>query len=262
MQQNDSSVITKSQKLNGASRKKLSSQDRFRKLKDDFLSLAAHEIRTPITVIKAQAQLAERFYSQGKFQGEIVERSLRIFVQESDRLARLCTDLLDIARIDNGSFEVRFSFFDLNELVRDIVEKVRNRFGQESVFYRSCGSTAVFADSERTHQVLMNLLMNAIRYSPDGGDIEVRLETLGQEARVSVKDHGLGISADQLNKVFERYYHAESLSLKSPGGLGIGLYLCGEIVRRMNGAIDVRSEGLGCGAEFSFTVPLKGDENG
>src|SRR5262245_49271945 len=99
-------------------------------LKDEFFSLAAHEIRTPITVIKAQAQLAERFHAQGRFSGEMIEKTLRTFVQESDRLSRLCNDLLDIARLDNDCFEVRLSTFDLAKLVRETAERFGLRYAE------------------------------------------------------------------------------------------------------------------------------------
>lgn len=235
---------------------------RAQKLKDEFLSIAAHEMRTPITVIKAQAQLAERFHAQGRLQGEVLERTLRTFVHESDRLARLCSDLLDVARIDSGSFEIAVERFDLNRLVREVVSKLNDvtiSSDGHQIQFTSGEPLWVACERQRTERVLYSLLTNAIRYSPHGGAINVVLEVQPDQARVSIRDNGLGIPADKLSKIFDRYYQAHQTGLKGPSGLGLGLYLSREIVRRMGGEITAASDGPGRGALFAFTLPLSGE---
>ena len=233
-----------------------------RQLKDEFLSLAAHEIRTPITVIKAQAQLVERFQAQGALKKEILDRSLRLFVLESDRLARLCNDLLDIARIDNGTLDVARSGFEFIKLVRDVVRKINEANGgeQERIGLTvDCEEQLVIADVERTERVLYSLLSNALRYSPNGGIVSATISQRNGQAVFSVRDNGIGIPSDKIAEIFERYYQAHQTGLKGPSGLGIGLYVSQEIVKRMGGCMTVKSEGIGQGAEFSFTVPLVQD---
>lgn len=222
--------------------------------------MAAHEIRTPITVIKAQAQLAERFHAQGKLQGEILERTLRTFVHESDRLARLCSDLLDVARIDNGSFEVQSGTFDLTRLASEVVVRMNDvahlSDGHLVRLHSANTPILVSGDRPRTERVLYSLLSNAVRYSPHGGEIDVVVREAHGEATLSVKDRGLGIPVDKISRVFERYYQAHVTGLRGPAGLGLGLYLSREIVKRMGGKISATSDGPGCGSEFSFTLPV------
>ncbi|MEW6055948.1 MAG: HAMP domain-containing sensor histidine kinase [Bdellovibrionota bacterium] len=224
--------------------------------KDEFLSLAAHEIRTPITVIKAQAQLAARVYSQGKLDEQTLERSLKLFIQQSDRLEKLCSDLLDIARLDLGQFVISPSVFDLGGVVSATIEQMKSKSSGHEVFFKANDGLVVYADRERTGQVVQNLLQNSIRFSPRGGRIEVNaIGSRGKFAKVSIKDEGLGIAPDNLSKVFHRYYRADTAAAGAYG-LGLGLHLSREIVHRMGGKIRARSEGLGRGAEFYFTLPL------
>ncbi|MBI3542522.1 MAG: HAMP domain-containing histidine kinase [Deltaproteobacteria bacterium] len=233
---------------------------RLQKVRDDFFSIAAHEIRTPITVIKAQAQLAERFHAQGRLQGELVEKTLRVFVQESDRLARLCNDLLDTARIDSGCFEVYLSEFQVASAIEEAVARYRGRVERHQFVFEAArpeaGALVVRADRERTMHVLDNLLNNAIRFSPGGGEITVSLSVRRSKCSITVRDRGLGIPGDRLKGIFKRYYQAHQSGLKGPCGLGLGLYVCRESVRRMGGNIRVKSEGDGQGSEFTFTLPL------
>lgn len=229
-----------------------------RKLKDEFFSLAAHEIRTPITVIKAQAQLAERFHAQGRLQGELMEKTLRTFVQESDRLARLCNDLLDIARLDSDCFELHMSEFELGGVLNETLNRYRTQNPSHIfIFDHSATSSVqvVYADRERVAQIFSNLLNNSVRFSPNGGTIEVQLRCKSDAVLVSVRDQGVGISPDKLKNIFKRYYQAHQTGLKGPYGLGLSLYLCREALRRMNGSIRVKSDGPGLGSEFIFTLP-------
>lgn len=236
-----------------------------RKLRDDFLSLAAHEIRTPITVIKAQAQLATRFHAQGKLEGEALEKTLKLFVQESNRLERLCATLLDVARLESGALELRTTPFDLLAVANEALAKEKSRasYSTESVFEFSLSKREnvgeridIIADRDRVEHIFANILGNAVRYSPHGGDIRVELWLEHDSAWVAITDTGLGIPQDRIGKIFEKYYQAHQDGLRGHAGLGIGLYLSAELVRRMGGKIEAHSQGLGAGTEIKFSLPL------
>lgn len=235
---------------------------RVRQLKDEFISLAAHEIRTPITVIKAQAQLAERFHAQGKFSGDVVAKTLNVFVQESDRLAKLSNDLLEIARIDTGCFEIYRTVFDLVTVVEQLVAKCNiKNLSHEIKFEKKLMGfdqdfVLVSADRERALNALTSVIGNAIRYSPAGGRIIVELGIEDRSAIISIQDFGIGIAKDKIANIFDRYYQAHQRGLKGPCGLGLGLYLCRESLMRMGGEIKVQSDGPGKGATFILSLPL------
>jgi len=238
---------------------------RMRKLRDDFLSLAAHEIRTPITVIKAQAQLASRFQAQGKLEGEVLEKTLRLFIQESNRLERLCSTLLDVARLDSGALELRMSTFDLLSVASESLLKERTRSAYitdtQFIFVLVKNDNVpeqleITADRDRVEHIFSNILGNAVRYSPEGGSIETKIWTDNENVWTAVSDQGLGIPEDKIGKIFEKYYQAHQDGLRGHAGLGIGLYLSAELIRRMGGSIEAYSQGLGRGTEVRFSLPL------
>jgi signal transduction histidine kinase len=235
----------------------MAEQEKIKKIKDDFLSIAAHEIRTPITVLRAQAQLAQRFRSQGKFEGQVVDRTLDTMIRETDRLSKLCSDLLDVVRVESDSLDLRPTPFDLFAVLITVVEKVKTFSTQHQIFLESETSIPVCVDRDRIQQVLMTILSNAIRYSPSGGKVVVKATCDKEFIRISVCDEGLGIPEDKLERVFERYFQAHLIGLKGQGGLGLGLYLAKEILTRMKGSIEARSEGEGRGSEFTVIFPVR-----
>ena len=177
-----------------------------KKMKDEFFSLAAHELRTPITVIKAQAQLAERFHSQGRLKGELIDKTLRTFIQESDRLAKLCSDLLEVARLDGECFEVYLSEFDLADVLAETVARLSARLSDHEISLdvrardRPRRSRARSQrDSERARQ--------CDPLQPAGRD---RAQDQGRRKYVSVtvRDSGIGIPTEKVRHIFRRYYQA------------------------------------------------------
>jgi signal transduction histidine kinase len=229
------------------------------KIKDDFLSIAAHEIRTPITVLKARAQLAKIFYDQGRFTGDIVEHTLDSLVSESDRLARLCTNIIDIVRLESSSLQIFPAKLELGALVNSIVElfKARSKIHEfEILLDLKEMPIYVWADKDRVSQILFTLFGNAVRYSPAGGKISVKLSLAQDKASISIKDQGLGIEKEKLFNIFARYYQAHNSGLKGQSGLGLGLYLAKNLLLEMGGDISVKSEGVGLGSEFTISLPL------
>ena len=221
------------------------------RVREEFLSIATHELRTPVTSISGYAQLALKALTSGRT--ERLQPALETVVRQSDRLAVLITQLLDASRISGGSLAIEPERTDLSALVGAAVEAARIRSDAHHWVTDLAPDLWVSVDPVRTEQVLTNLFDNAIRYSPDGGTIHVRLAAEGPTFAVAVSDEGLGIPAERVDHVFDRFYrgHAE----RGLGGLGLGLYIAREIVERHGGMIDVRST-LGRGTTFTVRMPV------
>lgn len=227
---------------------------RLERQKDDFLSVASHELKTPLTTLKILTQLTrKRLDRLGLLDTGHVARMERAI----GRMERLIGDLLDVSRIDSGKLLLRPEDFDLAALCRATAAE------QEEVTERSvtldlpAHPVVVHADSERIEQVLTNLLSNALKYSLSDAAVVLRLRTRGGEAIVSVTDHGNGIPQDALPHLFERFYRVPGIQVQygSGVGMGLGLYLCRELVERHGGRIWAESE-TSTGSTFAFTLPL------
>ena len=227
--------------------------------REDFIKMASHELKTPITTIKGYIQLVLNVVKdeEKEISPLLVKSSLLTMDKQVSRLTRLMSELLDLSRIEAGQLELRKESFSLNELVIEIVQDVlytNNKFSINIFHDFEC---IVHADRDRIGQVLTNFLTNAIKYSPGADKIEVRIfrPEKGQAA-VSVKDRGIGIAKEDQEKIFERYYRAEGKSEQTYPGFGVGLYIAGDIIQRHNGRIFVESE-KGNGSTFSFTLPVE-----
>lgn len=221
---------------------------------DDFISVASHELKTPVTSLKGFTQL---LYRRFKRNGD--EETLRFLGRmdsQLNKLTGLINDLLDISRIQAAKLEYQDAPFDLAELAREVVENMQVAVQTHELLLENAAKACVFADRERTGQVLTNLLTNAIKYSPEGSSVVVRVEAAenGNEAMVSVQDTGTGIEKAYHQKIFDRFYQVSDADLL-PSGLGIGLYLAREIVEHHHGHIWVESR-KGAGSTFHFTLPL------
>ncbi len=229
------------------------------KLKDQFLSLASHELKTPITTIKGYAQLAERrLGSLGQDASPALASTRQVLdkiTQQADRLTWLVNDLLDVSRIQAGKLELRQEQCDLAVLCRQAAEEHELTSGRMIDLSLPDGPIYVSGDSERLGQVLGNLLANAIKYSADGRPVRLTLACQAGKALVSVQDQGVGIPEDELPMIFERFFRARTARSGSQRGLGLGLAICKEIVERHHGRIWVESE-EGKGSRFSFELPL------
>ena len=218
--------------------------------KDEFIGLASHELKTPLTSINGYLQIIDRLKTdeeRGKFVGKTI--------QQVRKLSGLVNDLLDVSKIEAGKLQMTKVTFDLLEIIRDAIELMQYTNDKCTILLETdVDECLVEADSERMEQVVINLLSNAVKYSQGDGNIIVKLNKTNKEVTVSVQDFGIGIAANKLAHIFSRFYRVEDLN-PNISGLGIGLYLCQEIILRHSGKIWAESE-LGTGSTFHFSLPL------
>lgn len=223
--------------------------------RDDFLSIASHELKTPITSLKLQVQLTQRSTKLGEGivpRPEKLARSLEISERQIDRLSGLVDELLDVTRIQAGKMKYIFEDVPLAELVEEAVERLSGAFRQVNSYIEvEAEPVTVRCDRYRMDQVVVNLLTNALKYGA-GGKVVVRLEKAGSGARISVQDFGIGIEQEKVGKIFNRYERA--VPHTSISGLGLGLYISREIVEAHGGNITVETK-LGQGSVFTVHIP-------
>jgi PAS domain S-box-containing protein len=217
--------------------------------KDEFIGIAGHELRTPITTIKGYLQLMEQ-QTETLVAKDFLDKALR----QVNKLNRLIGDLLDVSKIQAGKLQYNMIACRLLPLVRESVETVRQIYPGCSIdLILPAVDPVITADGAKIEQVLINLLSNAVKYSPRAARIEVKVKMSEGHAIVSVKDFGIGIPPQHLDDIFNRYFRANPDS--SAGGLGLGLYISKEIIRRHAG--DIRAESKeGEGSVFYFSLPL------
>jgi len=227
-------------------------------MKDEFVSIAAHELRTPLTAIKGYAELLDRrLRTQGGRESDL--RSLGVIRKQTARLAGLVNEMLEVSRIEVGHLQLNSEPFDLPSLVGDVVNSMRVSSEAHHLSLTAEPGIAVKGDTARIEQVLLNLIANAITYAPEGGDVDIRVWRDADTALVSVRDRGVGIAPDDLPHLFDRFYRAPQAGVMRSGGMGLGLYICREIVVRHGGTIGVESA-EGVGSTFTFSLPLTGKD--
>ncbi len=231
----------------------ISESKELEKRKDEFISMASHELKTPVTSLKGFLGLLQRRLS---IQGD--EKALHYLARmdaQVNKLTKLINDLLDLSKIQTGQFDYREERFDLDELVQEIMETVQETTQTHHLLFERQTPAEMFGDRDHIGQVLINLLNNAIKYSPQADKVLVRVAISQNNALVSVQDFGIGIAKEHQDKIFERFYHVTDHEEKTYPGLGIGLYISCEIIKRHGGQIWVESK-KGEGASFYFTLPL------
>lgn len=221
--------------------------------KDYFISVASHELKTPITSIKAYTQILQSHYSESN--DSFLTKSLAIIDRQVLKLTNLISDLLDLSKIKSGALTLSKENFQINDLIQEIIDEIKHVNPTYDIIFSKGAMTTVFADRERIGQVLTNLLTNAIKYSPDCLKIEVESLIEDNNLVVTIKDYGIGIGKHEQEKIFERFYRVEGKAEKKFPGFGIGLFISMEIIRGHNGIIGVNSEQRK-GSEFYFSVPL------
>jgi PAS domain S-box-containing protein len=226
-------------------------------LKADFVATVSHELRTPLAAIYGSAQTIRR--KDVQLTPEIQSQLLGVIASESDRLGTIVNDLLVAARIDGGQLPLAAEHCDPIELAASVVETARVHVPEaiELQLDAPGGVPDVVADPGQLRQVLVNLVDNAIKYSPDGGRVELSISANGTEkplVRFTVADGGLGIPAAEHRRIFEKFYRLDPGMTRGIGGTGLGLYICRELVRRMDGRIWVESR-LGEGSSFCVELP-------
>jgi PAS domain S-box-containing protein len=229
------------------------------RLRDAFFSIAAHELKTPLTSLLGQVQLLQR---RGEREGTLNERDRRtvgVVAEQATRLNRMVTALLDISRIELGRLSIERAPLDLVALARRVVDEIRPTLTQHTLECVAPGGPIPIAgDALRLEQVLQNLIGNAVKYSPAGGVVSVRVDQRATHARVTVHDRGIGIPPAALPQLFQRFYRASNADERHFPGLGIGLYVVKEIVELHGGAVSVESE-EGQGSAFTIELPLQAE---
>jgi two-component system, OmpR family, phosphate regulon sensor histidine kinase PhoR len=227
---------------------------RLEDLRSQFVATISHELRTPLASLHGAAMTLREHDLPAQMQDDLLE----MIAEQSNRLASLVEEILVAGQLDSGSLSVVADTFDPEELVRSVVTAARSRLGEETTIDVSIPPVLpkVHGDGERTRQVLLNLLDNAIKYSPSGGRIEVALATVGDQLRFSVRDEGLGIPVGEQERIFDKFYRLDPDQRRGIGGTGLGLYICRELVRSMHGRIWVESD-RGNGTTFAFELPAE-----
>ncbi len=236
------------------------------RLKTQFMSVASHELKTPVTAMSGFLQVALRRIKKRLDAGHPDEKEwaieqraiteqLIIVQRQTTKLARLIDELLDVSRIQSGRVEFRLDEMDLAQLAREVAERMQTMTSTTRTITVEHGSAvAIVADRDHIEQVLNNLIANAVKYSPDGGDITVRVWDEDGQASLSVTDRGIGIPREELEAVFGLFYRSPDRRARDVGGMGLGLYISKEIVDRHGGRIWAESE-LGRGTTFHVRLP-------
>ncbi len=229
----------------------ITKQNQLDQEKSDFLSMASHELKTPLTSMKIFIDLLKRQQSQQSEKGDYYVNRIK---DQADRLGELTNDLLDVSRIETGKLRLSKDSFELNQLIEETVESIQPSTQKHKITVSHNGPVEVVADKYRIYQVLINFLTNAIKYSPQSEKIIVKIDERDEEIVVSVKDFGIGIKKQEQDKVFERLYQVSDPEEKTYPGLGLGLFISKEIIDRHKGKIWVESV-KGKGSTFFFSLP-------
>ena len=219
--------------------------------KDEFISIASHEMKTPLTTAKGYIELLQLSISEENRSTLYATKAN----QALERLHDLITELLDVSKIQNGQLDYTITEFDFNEMVDETIENFQYGAKNHKIQKRGNFSQQVTGDRARLQQVLINLLSNAVKYSPKADRVLVNINEKESNIQVSVQDFGVGMSKTHLNKVFDRYYRVEEHALQFQG-LGIGLYISSNIIQRHEGEMWVESK-PDKGSIFYFTLPFK-----
>jgi len=228
--------------------------------KDDFIKMASHELKTPITSIKGYVQLLQTLFDeldQEKFLGSklTIKSSLNTVSKQVSKLTRLVSELLDLTRIESGKLELQKTEFVLNDLLEETMWDVRHTTYQHRIVLRNDFMGKIYADKDRISQVLVNLLTNAIKYSPDADCVEIDVAKNGNMVNIKIKDHGIGIEEKDQKMIFQRFYRVEGKNEQTYPGFGIGLFIVDEIIQRHDGDIAVESK-KNEGSVFTVSLPL------
>jgi PAS domain S-box-containing protein len=222
--------------------------------KDDFIGIASHELKTPVTSIKAYTQVLEKMMLQkGNTQeaGMMKRMDLQI-----NRLTSLIGDLLDVTKITSGKLQFNDQLFDFVDFIKNLLEDMQVTTTKHQLIGKFPDSCMVYGDKDRIGQVITNLINNAIKYSPSANQIIINSNVKDSEVTVCVQDFGIGISKENVGRVFEQFYRVSGDMQHTFPGLGLGLYISSEIIKREGGRIWVTSE-EGKGSTFCFALPLK-----
>lgn len=222
--------------------------------KDDFIKMASHELKTPVTTIKGYVQLLLKMH--GGDQDPFLASSLQTIDKQVFKLTKLITDLLDVTKIETGSLELHKEVFSIGSMAKEIANDLETTIQTHTITVHQRANPLIYADSDRIAQVFINLFTNAIKYSPNANEVIVTISTENENVLISVEDFGIGISEHDLARIFERFYRASGKDEKTFPGFGIGLFIVNEIVGLHDGKIWATSE-KDKGSVFYLTLPIK-----
>lgn len=255
IQVNASAIKDKKQRVIAAASiiNDISAQKELERQKDDFLSMASHELKTPITSLKMFVelqgmQLKEKNPQKAKYFNDRIS-------DQVGKLKELASDLLDVSRIQTGKLRFTMEKFDITEVIQDTVEGLQVVSKKHKLIFQNGKTITVQGDKYRIYQVLVNLITNAVKYSPNGKQIILRVKPGKREVVISIRDFGIGIDKDQQKKIFDKLYQVGGSEEKTFPGLGLGLYISKEIVGRHKGRIWLDSK-KGKGSTFYFSLPI------
>jgi PAS domain S-box-containing protein len=226
-------------------------------MRSDFVATVSHELRTPLAAIYGAAVTLRR--SDLELPAEMRERLLDVVSEESDRLAQIVNDVLLASHLDSGQLQLQIETVDAAKLTQSVVDAARTHLPESvTLEYRPPkAKAAVTADEQQLRQVLVNLIENAVKYSPDGGPVKVEVARGDRVVRWTVADQGLGVPTSERHRIFEKFYRIDPNMTRGIGGTGLGLYICRELVRRLDGRIWVEPNGAK-GSRFHVELPAAG----
>jgi signal transduction histidine kinase len=236
----------------------LAEKTRLEEMQNTFVSIVSHELQTPVAIIKSYAATLAR--EDAVWSPETIQRVSRNIEEECDRLHRLITDLLDLSRIQAGRVAMRVGSVDLPQISSEIIDQLSPRAPRHSL--RSSfppNFPIIRGDADQLRRALFNLVQNAIKYSPDGGEVLVVGETSASRVLVRVIDRGVGIAAGDQERIFERFQRADNRLSRTTAGVGLGLFIARSIVASHGGRIWAESPGPGRGSTFTILLPIGGE---
>ncbi len=233
----------------------VTSQQKLEFSRREFVANVSHELRTPLTTVKSYAEtLMDMPYDE-----EMHTRFLGTIANEADRMTRIVKDLLTLSRLDEGEYQVRpFEQINLSEFLSGVVERMffsAKEKHQTLLLHAPSENSVVLSDRDKLEQVVINIISNAIKYTPEGGKIDVYFGTLYKDAFIKVRDNGIGIPKENLPRIFERFYRVDKARSRETGGTGLGLAIAKQIMNQLGGNISIASE-VGEGTEVIISVPI------
>jgi PAS domain S-box-containing protein len=220
--------------------------------KSDFIGMASHELKTPLTSLTALIQvLQQKLRDSDGFTTNVLTKAHL----QTKKMSALINGFLNVSRLESGKLSIEKQSFDLNTLINELIEETQLTVSSHAFVFESPEKIIVNADREKIGSVLSNLLSNAVKYSPKGGTVTTKLSRTNGEVIVIVKDEGIGINRQDIDRLFDRYYRVQNENTRHISGFGVGLYLSAEIIQRHGGRIWAESE-KGNGSTFYFTLPL------
>lgn len=227
---------------------------RLENMRKEFVANVSHELKTPLTSIKGYSETMMR----ADLTSKEIDEFAKVINQEANRMDRLVVDLLQLSKFDYGKGTWKKTTFSLSDLAQSVTEKMRYSAEQKEHTLKCeiIVPTKVYADKDSIEQVIMNIVSNSIKYTPDGGNIMVYVGTVNNSAYIKIIDNGIGIPEKDLRRIFERFYRVDKARSRQMGGTGLGLSIVKEIIDGNGGSIDIKSE-LDKGTEIIVTLPVK-----